>query len=82
MDHLAKASLDVKIVALGDKLSNMRAIARDYNKVGDELWGLFHVKDRKAHEWRYRGLADSLSELKDTPAFMEFMSLINQVFGK
>lgn len=82
MDHLAKASLDVKIVALGDKLSNMRAIARDYNKVGDELWDLFHVKDRKAHEWRYRGLADSLSELKDTPAFMEFMSLINQVFGK
>ncbi|MBO4585707.1 MAG: bifunctional (p)ppGpp synthetase/guanosine-3',5'-bis(diphosphate) 3'-pyrophosphohydrolase, partial [Bacteroidales bacterium] len=30
IDRLAKASHDAKIVALGDKLSNMRAIARDY----------------------------------------------------
>ena len=66
---------------MGDKLSNMRAIARDYQQVGDKLWSLFHVKDRKAHEWRYRGLADALRELEDTFAFKEFESLVNQVFG-
>ena len=79
--RLARASRDAKIVALGDKLSNMRAIARDYAVVGDKLWNIFHAKDPKDHEWHYRGLADSLRELEGTSAFHEFQSLINQVFG-
>ncbi len=81
IDRLAKASREAKIVALGDKLSNMRAIARDYSVMGDELWKIFHVTDKKDHEWHYRGLADSLRELEDTFAFKEFETLINQVFG-
>ena len=82
IDRLAKAPHDAKMVALGDKLSNMRAIARDYAVQGDALWNLFHAKDPKDHAWHYRGLADSLRELQDTFAFREFESLINQVFGK
>ncbi|MBP5173168.1 MAG: bifunctional (p)ppGpp synthetase/guanosine-3',5'-bis(diphosphate) 3'-pyrophosphohydrolase [Bacteroidales bacterium] len=81
IDRLAKASRDAKIVALGDKLSNMRAIARDYAVKGDELWNIFHAKDPKDHEWHYRGLADSLRELEDTFAFKEFERLINEVFA-
>jgi len=82
IDRLARASHDAKIVALGDKLSNMRAIARDYAEQGDALWSLFHAKDPKDHAWHYRGLAASLSELSDTFAYKEFEALINQVFGK
>ena len=82
IDRLAAASHDAKIVALGDKLSNMRAIARDYAVKGDELWKIFHASDPKDHEWHYRGLADSLRELSGTFAFQEFEALINQVFGK
>ncbi|MCR5071544.1 MAG: HD domain-containing protein [Bacteroidales bacterium] len=82
IERLAKAPHDAKMVALGDKLSNMRAIARDYAVQGDALWTLFHAKDPKDHAWHYRGLADSLRELQDTFAFREFESLINQVFGK
>lgn len=81
IDRLAKASHDAKIVALGDKLSNMRAIARDYAVMGEALWDIFHAKDPKDHEWHYRGLADSLRELEDTFAFKEFEKLINQVFA-
>jgi myo-inositol-1(or 4)-monophosphatase len=81
IDRLAKASYDAKIVALGDKLSNIRAIARDYAEMGDALWERFHSKDPKAHEWHYRGLADSFKELKDTAAFQEFELLINKVFS-
>ena len=80
INRLAKASHDAKIVALGDKLSNMRAIARDYAEIGDALWNRFHSKDPKDHEWHYRGLADALRELSDTFAFQEFERLINQVF--
>ena len=82
INRIACASRDAKIVALGDKLSNMRAIARDYAQQGDALWDLFHAKDPQDHEWHYRGLADALSELRDTFAYKEFEYLINQVFGK
>ena len=82
IDRLRHASHDAKIVAMGDKLSNMRAIWRDYQTKGDELWHIFHVKDKASHEWHYRGLADSLSELKDTFAYQEFVRLINDVFKK
>ena len=81
IDRLAAAPLDAKMVALGDKLSNMRAIARDYSEQGEALWNLFRMKDRKDHEWHYRGLAASLRELQDTFAYKGFEQLINQVFG-
>ena len=80
--RLKEAARDEKIVALGDKLSNMRAIARDYTMQGDNLWNLFHSKERKDHEWHYRGLAESLSELHDTFAYKEFEQLIHQVFDE
>lgn len=81
IDRLANAPLDVKIVAMGDKLSNMRAIARDYTQQGESLWMIFHTRDPREHEWHYRGLAASLSELKDSFAYQEFVQLIDQVFA-
>ncbi len=80
IDRLARTSYEAKMVALGDKLSNMRAIARDYAVKGEELWKIFHAPHPSDHAWHYRGLADSLRELSDTFAFKEFESLINQVF--
>lgn len=82
INRLANAPYDAKIVALGDKLSNMRAIARDYKKIGDELWDIFHAPNgREDHEWHYRGLANSLSDLAGTEAYTEFFNLITEVFG-
>lgn len=83
INHLRHASRDSKIVALGDKLSNIRAIARDYQDLGDKLWERFHAPNGKAdHEWHYRGLAEALSELAETYAYQEFVDYVNQVFGK
>ena len=81
IDRLAGASRDAKIVAIGDKLSNMRAIARDYADKGDELWKIFHVKDKASHAWHYRGLLEALRELEGSHAFKEFEGLVNEVFG-
>ena len=81
IDRLAAAPRDAKIVAIGDKLSNMRAIARDQYIMGDDIWQIFRLHDPKEHEWHYRGLADSLRELENTFAFQEFEWLINRVFG-
>ena len=81
IDRLTAAPLEAKIVALGDKLSNMRAIARDHAQIGDNLWKMFHVTDKAEHEWHYRGLAQALKDLEVTAAYKEFVYLIEEVFG-
>ena len=82
INRLRQTSYEGKIVAIGDKLSNMRAIYRDYCAQGDELWSLFHAPGGKAdHEWHYRGLACALCDLVGTFAYNEFAELINKVFG-
>ena len=80
MERLKNASRDAKIVAMGDKLSNARAIWRDYKEKGDELWKIFHVHDKALHKWHYEGLADALSELSDSFAYKEFVFLIHDIF--
>lgn len=80
--RIAGATREQKIVAMGDKLSNMRAIARDYREQGDALWKLFHAPGGKAdHKWHYQGLRDSLRLLEGTAAFEEFSNLVDEVFG-
>lgn len=82
IDRLSSASVEAKTVALGDKLSNMRAIARDWHSQGDALWSLFHAPGGKMdHEWHYRGLAGALSALVGTEAYEEFVRLIDDVFA-
>ena len=83
IDRLRRASRDAKIVALGDKLSNMRAIARDFAVQGDKLWDIFHAPGgRDDHEWHYRGLAASLCDLAGTAAYDEFCQQISFVFDR
>ena len=79
-ERLKKASRDGKIVALGDKLSNARAMYLDYQKIGDKLWDRFHVKDPKLHEWHYRGLADALKDLEGMGAYTSFTRIIDELF--
>ena len=80
IDRIKKLPRESKIVALGDKLSNARAMLLDYKAIGDKLWERFHCNDPKEHEWHYRGLVDSLSELKDTEAYKEFVSIVDELF--
>jgi len=81
INRIAASSHDAKIVALGDKLSNARAIYRDYMTRGDALWSIFHAPNGKPdHEWHYRGLVDSLSELSDTFAYKELKWLVDRIF--
>lgn len=80
LKRLRAATRDEKIVALGDKLSNMRAIARDYNSEGEVFWDRFRVKEKSVHGWRYHALLDAFAELSDTYAYQEFDFLVNRIF--
>ncbi|MCR4848872.1 MAG: HD domain-containing protein [Bacteroidales bacterium] len=79
--QLANASYDSKVVAMGDKLSNMRALAADYKTIGDQLWKRFHAPNGKEDiAWYYHSLADALSDLAGTDAYLEFVNLIFDTF--
>ncbi len=70
----------VKIIALADKLSNIRAIYRDHLAIGDELWKRFYQQDPQMHAWYYRAIADATAELAHYPAWQEYSQLVEKVF--
>ena len=66
-----RASRNAKIIALGDKLANIRALYRDYNILGEKLWERFNMKDKKMQGWYYRGMIEGFSE-HPSPYFFKF----------
>lgn len=81
LDYLKTAPMEVKMITLGDKLSNIRAIHRDYNSVGDSLWQRFNQKDKNEHYWYYQSIADCLTELKDYRVYKEYCELVRETFN-
>lgn len=75
-----RADTNARMLALADKLSNLRSIARDAAKLGDRLWERFHQKDKAMHGWMYRQVAEALRELESYPAWKEYDWLIRQIF--
>ncbi len=82
--HLAAAEYDVKVIALSDKLANIRAIQRDVEMLKDKFWDRFNQKDPALHGWYYRAVGDALGvsdSLRSTSAFREYMERVEAVFG-
>ena len=82
--HLKKASTEVKMLALGDKLSNIRAMTRDYRVIGEKLWQKFNEKDPIKQGMYYGLLANNFWEdefLRETPEFKEYAELCADLFS-
>lgn len=81
--HLRTAPVEIQMIALADKLSNIRDINRDYPVVGDALWQRFKMKRKDAIGWYYRGVRDSLSQRFEGEAvFEEYCRLVKKYFGE
>ena len=78
--HLCTSCIEMKMIALGDKLSNIRSMQRDYASLGEELWQRFNQKDKAQHGWYYRSMCDAVSELSHTEAWKELDRLIKEIF--
>lgn len=78
-----KAGREAKMLALADKLSNLRAIHRDQCRLGEALWERFNEKDKTMHAWMYRSVAEALREdLQSYSAWQEYDCLVKIVFGE
>lgn len=73
--------LDVKMMWLGDKLSNMRSYARTYRTQGHSFWQSFNQKDPAKQAWYYSTIVKALADLKGYAAYEEFVALVNYVFA-
>ena len=74
--------LDVLIVWMGDKLSNMRAIYRDWKIEGEDMWQRFNQKDVNEQAWYYTTIVKLTERLSHTSAWLEYKTLTELVFGK
>jgi myo-inositol-1(or 4)-monophosphatase len=72
----------VLMLWLGDKLSNMRAIYRDFKVEGEAMWQRFNQKDPRQQAWYYRNVAKLTNRLSDSSAWIEYNTLTELVFSK
>ena len=72
----------VLMVWIGDKLSNMRAIYRDFKVEGNAMWQRFNQNNVEEQAWYYRSIAKLTERLSDTSAWLEYKALTELVFGK
>ena len=82
IEHVRNADdIGVKMVCLGDKLSNIRSIQRDFEELGDEVWQRFNQKDPAEHAWYYSTIVDVLeADLGHTEAWREYRERVWKVF--
>ena len=78
-----KATNDVGVLMLwiGDKLSNIRAIYRDFLVEGNAVWNKFHQSDINVQAWYYRSIMKCTERLSDTLAWIEYKTLVEKIFG-
>lgn len=79
--HLESAKREVKLICLGDKLSNLRSTAADRLLKGEAVWLKFREPRKEKHEWYYRGVLERLSELENETAYAEYVQLMKLLFG-
>lgn len=82
IQRLKTESRELQMIALADKLSNMRDIDRDYPVMGESLWMQFRMHSKHAIGWYYKGVMESLQEkFQGVPAFEEYCRLVRKHFG-
>ena len=80
--HMETAPVEVKMICLGDKLSNLRSTAADLLLKGESVWEKFREKDKRKHEWYYRSIYARLSGLEKETAYAEYGMLLQKIFGQ
>lgn len=69
-----------KMLVIGDKLSNIRALRRDYEAEGEQVWQRFNVTDKSLHAWYYKSIVEATKDLSCYHAWQELAALVSSVF--
>ena len=80
LEELRNSGTDVKMLWLGDKLSNLRSFAVFSEKLDGNVFDHFNQKDPKEHRWYHEKILEYLSELSGYPAYKEYRMLFDRLF--
>ena len=78
LTNLAQADVREQMLVLADKLANMRAIARDYDKYGDVLWRRFK-RGKKEQSWYYHAAIKAMNALEFHSEAKEFYKELKNI---
>lgn len=82
VERLKDSSREEKLIVLADKLSNIRAIRRDFVREGASMFAKFNHSDMRAHAWYYRSCTALVkADFGDTSAWRELNALVEHVFA-
>ena len=73
--------IDILMIWIGDKLSNVRSIYRDFLVDGNKVWEKFNQTDASEQEWYYRLILAYTERLSHTLAWNEYRALVDKLFG-
>lgn len=76
--HIKDASPSVHLVSAADKLSNARAILKDYRSLGDGLWERFKG-GKEGTLWYYRSLSDVFLTVYPSPLAEELDRVVTEI---
>jgi len=83
IDYLKSASIEVLLISCADKLHNIRAIQKDYEKYGEALWSRFN-RPKTKQSWYYQALAEVFISRAESDTskslFSEFQLEVDKVF--
>ncbi|WP_432663395.1 HD domain-containing protein [Wukongibacter baidiensis] len=79
IEYLKDASMEIKMIACADKLSNIRSMIKGCNDMGNRLWDRFNApyEDQK---WYYQSLTESLKSLNGFKMYGQFKEAVNFLF--
>ena len=80
INGLRAASREQMIITLADKLSNLRAIRKDLEIHGGNLWQKLGQPNRSMHKWYYISILQGLEPLSDCPAYAEYKTAMTEIF--
>lgn len=79
---LRDSGIESKIIWIGDKLSNVRSLSRDYDRIGVAVFGRFNEKDPKEQYWYHSTVLEYTKELSNEPAYKEYHRLVHHIFDE
>ena len=73
--------IEVLMLWIGDKLSNIRAVYQSWKQEGDAVWKKFHQPDISVQAWYYRSILKYTERLSDRLAWIEYKTIVESLFG-
>ncbi len=81
IEHLHNADESVVIVSAADKLSNARAVMKDFRKHGDEVWARFNA-GKPEQLWYYRTVTEALTRRAEGTRVQPLVEELNRAVKK